>query len=189
MTATTSRGPSNEREAAHRAQESDATASKQPGSHGNLSAPARERRRAPRALAAFVGLAVAGLAVAGCGSDDAEPQAASSTAEASAATEKAAAPKPGSAKRSFERYFEEFRDTSFGLNVNGVRENDGGWIDVLWAGESETDVDFDLVQRMCGTISGWLVSTDEKWANTGYIELHDGTRLAKCTVGNQDLAN
>lgn len=149
----------------------------------------RERRRAPRALAAFVGLAVAGLAVAGCGSDDTEPQAASSTAEASATTEKVAAPKPGSAKRSFERYFEEFRDTSFGLNVNGVRENDGGWIDVLWAGDGVEGVDFDLVQRACGTISGWLVSTDEKWANTGYIELHDGTRLAKCTVGNQDLEN
>lgn len=133
-----------------------------------------------------------GLVVAGCGSDESEPEAAratSTTAEASATTEQKAAPKPGSAKRSFERYFEEFRNTSFGLNVNGVRENDGGWIDVLWAGDGIEDVDFDLVRRMCGTISGWLVSTDEKWANTGYVELIDGTRLAKCTVGNQDLEN
>ncbi|MBF6620636.1 MAG: hypothetical protein ITG02_10455 [Patulibacter sp.] len=188
MIAATSRKPSSEREAAHRAQQSDATASSRPGSHRDLSGSARERRRAPGARAAFVGLAVAGLAIAGCGSDDAESQAASSTAETSATTAKAAkTPQPGSAKRSFERYFEEFRDTSFGLNVNGVRENGGGWIDVLWAGDGIEDVDFDLVQRMCGTISGWLVSTDEKWANTGYIELHDGTRLAKCTVGNQDL--
>ncbi|MDP2710361.1 MAG: hypothetical protein Q8O56_04015 [Solirubrobacteraceae bacterium] len=88
---------------------------------------------------------------------------------------------------SFRRYFDEFKNTDWGLSVNNISGSDSGWIDVMLAGSSKTPEVMDHAERVCQTINFWLAQTDKKWARMGYVELFDGTRLATCEIGSVSL--
>lgn len=133
-------------------------------------------------------LLVAGLAVAGCGEGD------------ESATESAAEPKTTTAsepkksddlssqgERSLKRALDAALFPPYDGEIRGIKVSSPRWANVAISGSERDEQSKEMAAMVCGVLISWFVSTDEKYAQYGYVELTDGTRIAECEFGNVDI--
>lgn len=135
---------------------------------------------------------VAGLALAGCESDDDSPE--EPTTQAQAATTTTTTKKAPSrqqlakrGERSLKRSLDANVPEPYSYEIREVGVSPTGWATVQVSGFEQDEQGKVTARVICGALIAWFAETNEKYANYGYVELMDGTRLGECEIGMTDI--